>query len=526
MFKGISVLFFQICSYLFSVFACYKVLLPILENIVPRNETLFMPYISLSKSIPSWSIWQIFTSNDHFYVLLSFLHVITQRYLPELLKIHPVECYSKYTVWLLFISVYVLLLVLAKNFFKYLSKCSENNEKNTPPPHKILPQIVSILLLFLVLFFLYECRLTWILQHDCWMYAYILLPAIALILLCKFEKYYVLEEKLSKKQIILFCLLLFINAFSNEFFRFIICGGLFIGFLFHILLVKTEINKFKFFGIYFGIAILNCLTFFTSNFQNWFSERDNHYTMTDIINIFPDFVSSYFDAVFVENRWLFFFIALFLTVIFMFVQDRNKNKRVLIYTISVILSALFFQILLIVGCENSYNITYSFQHFGIEFIFNIILFCLNISLLGYIFSYCKPVAVKIILLIVSLLPIYFCYNKDILNFKYYEETSVNLRRALYILDRIYITISDKESIFYMYKKNSIISHPSMLYFYKNLYNGTEKDLQIGFICNDDDDYETCENIMKDFVKQKTGYEFTKEELEKTDFSVYDKYRRY
>lgn len=32
--------------------------------------------------------------------------------------------------------------------------------------------------------------------------------------------------------------------------------------------------------------------------------------------------------------------------------------------------------------------------------------------------------------------------------------------------------------------------------------------------------------MKDFIKQKTGYVFTEEELQKLDFSIYDRYRNY
>lgn len=526
MFKKISTKILQIVSYFISAFACYKILSPLFENIVPRNETLFMPYMSFSRSIPSDSILQIFTSNDHFYVLLSVLNVISQRYLPEILKIHPVECYSKYTMWLLFGSVFVLLIVLAKNLFKYLPECGEKIVKKIP--RIILPQFVAILLLLFVLYFLYECRLTWIIQHDDWTYAYILLPAIALILLCKFEKYYVAEEKLSKKQIIVFCSLLFINAFANEFFRFIICGGLFIGFLFHLLLVKTEINKYKFFGIYAGIAMLNCLTFLTSNFQDWFSVRDNNYSMADIINVFPDFISSFWDVVIVGNMWLFLFIALFLTVIFVFVQDKNKNKRILIYTISVIFSALLFQILLIVGCENSYNITYSFQHYGIKFLFKITLLCLNLSLLGYIYSHCKLIAVKIILTVASLLSLCFGYTNEMLNFSYLKDQALCLRRALYIMDRVFLFVSHKSGVLYQYRYNSIISHQFMIYYYKNLYDRTKsfEELPIVFICNNNDDDHACERKIKDFVKEKTGYVFTEEELEKLDFSVYDKYRQY
>ena len=515
----IMIKIFQILSYLLSALACYKILSPIYPNIVPRNESLFMPFLSCSHSIPSDSILQIFTSNDHFYVILSVLHVFTQRYLPELLKIHPVECYEKYTVWLLFISVYFLLIVFVKNLFKYIS-----NNKFVD----IFAPFLSVLFIFVILKFTHRIGFTWVLQHDCWTYAYILLPAIAFILFYEFEKYYVLEKSLNKRQIFVFCSLLIINAFSNEYFRFIICCGLFLGFILHLLILKTNISKNKFLLTWIGISILNCLVFFTSNFQDWFAERNNHYTLSDLINIFPNFISTYFNKVIMENKWFFIFIALFLIAVGLFVKNKDRNKRIFIYTISVIISALLFQILIIVGLEEGYNIQYSFQHQGIKMLTKMILFSLNLSLLGYLFAYCKNIAITIGLTVISLLPFYYGYDPEIYNFKYNKEEVLNYKRELYILDRCFISISKKTDIFYTYQKSWVVCPDFSFSYFSNLYGNEQGNeyRQKVYVCNDNDNTEVCENKMKDFIKQKTGYVFSEEELKKLDFSIYDKYRNY
>lgn len=367
-------------------------------------------------------------------------------------------------------------------------------------------------------------------QHDCWTYAYILLPAIAFILFYEFEKYYVLEKSLNKRQIFVFCSLLIINAFSNEYFRFIICCGLFLGFILHLLILKTNISKNKFLLTWIGISILNCLFFFTSNFQDWFAERNNHYTLSDLINIFPNFISTYFNEVIMENKWFFIFIALFLIAVGLFVKNKDRNKRIFIYTISVIISALLFQILIIVGLEEGYNIQYSFQHQGIKMLTKMILFSLNLSLLGYLFAYCKNIAITIGLTVISLLPFYYGYDPEIYNFKYRKEDALNYKRELYILDRSYISISKDADVFYNYHRFWPFSHPLAFYYFTNIYgckNGEgNKYKQTVYVCEDSDDIEVCENKMKDFIKQKTGYVFTEEELQKLDFSIYDRYRNY
>lgn len=88
--------------YILATICCYRILTPFYVNICPKDESIVQPYISSLVEVSNNSLLQIFTSNEHLYALLSLLNVFSNKYLPELLKIHPVDCYENYTIYLLF----------------------------------------------------------------------------------------------------------------------------------------------------------------------------------------------------------------------------------------------------------------------------------------------------------------------------------------------------------------------------------------------------------------------------------------
>lgn len=513
--------FIKIFLFLFSAIVCYKIIAPIYQNIIPVAESLDTCFKSLSPSIGDNSIWQLFTSNTHFYIFLSVINVFTQRYLPEIINIHPIECMEKYTNLFLFTCVYFLVLVFVQNFLKYLNIKNKIFYVSTP--------LLGIPIFLLILSFLQQLFFQWVLLNDVWFYAYILLPAIAMTLFYEFEKYYVLNKKITKRQIIIFCCLLLINAFSNEYFRFVICFGLLFGFCLHWFFINRSVNKSKFFLTWLFISILNSLTFLTPNFKNWYFFNNNDYNALTLINKIPQMIKSYWHFTFEENILLLLIIAIFSIAIVKFVKNKEQNKRLLIFFTTIILSMIIFLIAINIGTLKYYNLDFTFEHQGIRIITKYLLLYLVLSLSGYLLQYGeKEGKINAIAPLIFLICCSVC-NKNIFNFEEITKEALTNKRKIYIMERCFVETGKKNKIFYQYNRSwpATIGGLSLRYLL-NLYdrNSNVEDYQTVFVCEENDNNEICEIKMRNRIKKDSNYIFSEEELSKLDFSVYKKYMWY
>src|SRR5574344_1193752 len=78
------------------------VFLPLTTTMSVNGESLYMPYISQEEHIQPNSFWQVFTANNRSLYVLSMFWVLTARYLPRILDIHPQVCINTVTCWFMF----------------------------------------------------------------------------------------------------------------------------------------------------------------------------------------------------------------------------------------------------------------------------------------------------------------------------------------------------------------------------------------------------------------------------------------
>ena len=95
---------------------------PFWENYPVTCEALYTPYLSNWFIIPDNSIFQVFTSCDHFWFIHSIVFVLTNRYLPLILNIHPQECITIVAKVFIFPLFLLLLFSLTESFYKYFKK--------------------------------------------------------------------------------------------------------------------------------------------------------------------------------------------------------------------------------------------------------------------------------------------------------------------------------------------------------------------------------------------------------------------
>lgn len=146
------------------------VFLPLTTTMSVNGESLYMPYISQEEHIQPNSFWQVFTANNRSLYVLSMFWVLTARYLPRILDIHPQVCINTVTCWFMFSLFLCLLFALANNFFKYL----KTRYFYAPVLAFVFVTVVALL---------QQSQFIWMFRSDWLMYAYVFLPIFGLLLL-------------------------------------------------------------------------------------------------------------------------------------------------------------------------------------------------------------------------------------------------------------------------------------------------------------------------------------------------------
>lgn len=437
------------------------------------------------------------------------------------------------TPYIIFLIFSLFIYILGLNFSKYF------NSK------KYIKLAMMIPIFLIIMQFLYENNnFYWLLFNDVWFYTYILQPIFPILLLIIIERYYVFfqenndnaltdqtppEEQndkilkcFTKRTFISACFLLIFTAVSNEYFRFIICSGLFIGFVLHLLTFKKTVNLIKAFLVYACIVILNISTFFIPCTQRWLQETNNHYTFSDILSLLPTIINSFSQNIFVKNLYL-WGILLFLTVVFLFLQNNDRKKRITIFLTSIITSLLLFQIIIIGSTDKAYGFQFSFEHIGMIFFTKITLLYVILSLAGYILAEVKNKS-KIFIILVCLGCFGFNFDRNCIKMQREQEFFVKI---LYMWERLFFGYSRESKIYYSLPAELKSDSKYAINYFINLYDrgANPKDYTIQEICttekNSSDLPKCCEDELKRLVKEKTGYVFSDEELNNPDFSKYN-----
>ena len=505
---------FNFCIILAFIVFVFNIFLPFKDSFVLIGESLFMQYLSLCPFIPQDSIFQVFVSNDHLWLIYSVFHVLFNKEIPMLLNIHPQTIFPYIAISVIIPILFLMITVLGQSFYKYFIV------KNYNPlfPFFIFTSLFAILI---------QTGFLWVFHYDCWYYAYIFIPIFALCCYNMAEKIYVQNEKLSKRTIISFSIIVFFTCVSHEFFRIIFMSALLIGYILDKIVFKyipprKKLAKDIF--IYFVLILINSITWFLGE-KECFSEciiNNNFYEKIFVIfSHCKDLNNFLFD-----NIWFFIILIITCILISKFVKNKIENKKLFICIFSSCLSVFLFFILMISVVENTEISGWIIlEHRGLLFLSKLFLFNLILSTSGYLIANTKIKKQKFLFTItIIFISCFMMHHFQIFStinnlFSYMKST----KKMLYVWEKaFFIKNNNKAENFILYRPTSPdifdLANKEMYKYY--LLNGNDlEQINCKFIdvCKDSKTTEDCTKELIDILYKSTGYKFTKQELENPNF---------
>ena len=350
---------------------------PLVNMMYLGNESLFMPYMSFSPIVHVDSPLQIFTSSDHSWFIHSAFYVLTNRYLPELLNMHPQESIILVSnTWFLCIFLF-LITALTESFYKSFKI-------------KNLYSVVLFFIFVILLTIILDPDFVWFFQNDCWYYAYVFMPIFALVLYNDVQHFYITDKKLSKRELFVTFGLFLCVALSHEYYRFVLMGTLLISYILDKIVfrkIPSLQTLFKHVLIFVGLIFCNLLTCLTSIYKVWFESHYYEYTIATFFDYLEDYWVLFKQNVILDN--IFFYTAIILAVILisLFVSNKQSNKKLFICVFSAIVSIFIFFFAILIG-KDDYDSALA-QHVGLLFLTKLLLFNLCLSCYGYLISHIK-----------------------------------------------------------------------------------------------------------------------------------------
>lgn len=498
--KKYFILFLNIFLYVFAGIMIFQFLSPMYHALVVWGESLVWHWWGPTNTV------QFFKNSDHSWFILSMFWSMGARYLPEFLKMHPQVWASNFNFWALFIGMLLVQLSILDNFTKYFSR------KNF--------RILWLFLIFpLYCSFLNAADASWILADDCWSYAYIIIPVFSIVLFSEVEKFYIKNDfKNASKfhKVILFLLFLCV-AVSHEFTRFILCSSLFIGYFLHILFVNRKINHKKFWLIATFVVLASVINFASQRFQWWIETKLNssNFILHSLLNYF----SGFYQNVLLDNKFQILAILILIAIALMFTPKNAERKKLIVFTSAMTVSIFLFSLIIIIGQEFQY---FAFNHCGVKFLTKMYLFNVILSLIGWLIVNIKLNSIKVYTVILTFLMLYFGAKPITFIDREMIESNYNIQRRIYILERIFSLYSRQNKVFLDCQDlETFIPHYSLIYFIYLYDRGADfYDYEQVKFCLNGETYEECNKKLVDFLKDKTNYDLTEEEIEKQDFQKY------
>ncbi len=476
---------------------------PLFSGFSVNNESLIMPYVSSYPLIDDDGILQIFTASGHSWLVMSMFFVEFARYLPKILHLHPQICIQTVTAKFFFGIFFLFLFAITNNFFKYAK-------------NKTCYAVGLLSSFYFVISLLRKCDFLWMFASDCWFWAYIFLPISAIILFSYLEKYYVLREKPTKREIVSVAILFLITAVGHEFFRFVLIVGVLLMFLVEKYLIKSDIPTKKFFKYYIAATAICVFTIFSYSYQSWL----NIYTQGEQTAMFPYFIKylRYFIEYIINAFSPLYALLLFLGItIHFFVKNKQNNYRLYNYMASFTVAGILFFWAIMAG-NDGFGYEVPLMHSGLRFLFGILLLCLIASATGYLLTFAdtKSKNKYIISVGIFLLAALSVGTARAFDFSYFQKDSFETRRDMYIFEKTFLLNKNKKDL-YIFDENSYrITH----YYLFDTYFNNKADFEVKNIeiCKDISDKDKCRDLYLKTVEDKIGYKFTKEELDRLDFN--------
>ena len=494
-------------------------------------EDLFEPYWACTNLNPFTDI-NIFSNNPHHSLLYSMPYNLFEVYLPKLLNIHPLTCFENITSYIFCLILVTLLLVISFNYSMYFKK------------HKFITSFVIASLFFPAYIAINDLStLYYIYYNRSWMCGYFILPLFVTVLFVEFANHFVLEKQLTKKNMIILILLLFCVANSFEILRYIVLAFLTVRILLYALFDKEKSNLKKYLILYFSYIVFNLILVLLSKGSSYIHFINFHTEPQLLMNYFKDFFRSYGHYILFNNIITLALIAVVSVLIFFFVPKNTRKQNFFTYTVSLFLAVMSYPLMTIFfnfnpdGWQYDSYFHYACDHLGTRYVTAIMLVCILLSAFGFLISSAKNIKQKIISFIILIIALIPSYKYFVVNHfdtwyqlitepeftKFFKERRLNL----YILEKFYAMYGVKNNVFYTYSPHNVTYYDNMIMYLLLLYSQNSKlgqnipeavDYKIIHICSDDDDlFTVCKDKMLETVKEKTGYVFTEEELEKTDF---------
>lgn len=505
---------YKIFNIFFILLVCwiiYSILHPLLSINCVREESLFMPFMTLGLKVPQDGVLQFFSTSDHCWILHSLFYVITSRYLPQILDIHPQETIVLVSQTFFYFLIMFLVFSLTEGFYKYFT-----TEKKW--------YSVTLFSVFIALFYVFKSvDFLWVFTNDCWFYAYIFLSLFPIVLMNDCEYYYVKQVKLSKRQILSLCCLIFFVSVSHEFFRFVLMTALLLGYVANKFIFKSFSVKslLKDGFIYGGLILLNLLTFIAINYRNWFMSHYYSYSVPEFFSYFGEYFGGYLKYIVWENNYLLVALAIVFAAIAVKKDNKEQNIRFLIYNLSIFIAQNLFMFAIMIG-KNDYSFDVMVQHDGLRFLYGLTLMNLILSAFGYIISF-KNIfenrKIKYSLYMFFIMVLYvLAATEGALNFGQTIEMGKFFRKNAYIWEKCFLLNGKNSTKQYSYSNASGQVDFSVVYLLETYEVDKDvDDVKVVYICKDTDSHDACTKKMLNFISKKFGYSFTKKELKNLDF---------
>lgn len=493
--KNFWIFLFNIFVYVVAGIVLYKILSPLFGALVLRGDTLSSLWWGKSDFVG------VFSKNEHTCLILSMFLCVCGRYIPEFLKMHPFVWYIEHYQWILFAVLYLLQFAFLENFTKYFKQ-------------KAFVCLSMFLISPIFVFLLISASADWILTDDCWAFAYLFIPVFSVVFLSECENFYVKNsfEKVALSHKITLFLLFLCVAISFEVQRFVICVALLIMYFLHCIFVNKNFNHKKFWLSYFAVGLACIATLFLPENEHFLSRVQ----FVDIVSIFPQYLSIYFQNFIFGNKNLFLALILLVVVAIAFTDKKEERRKLFVFESSVLFSVLIFPLLLIF-CS-VYDTMLMVEHTGLILLAKIYLFSMVLSLCGWILSSAKLNSIKALTTICCFVPLISLFNLSKMDL-YIVEQNQQFKKRMYILEKLFILYEKDNKIFLNCADyQSFVPVYSLMYFIY-LYDKNadfDKYKQVDF-CQKDEDNVLCDEKLINLLKEKTGYALSQEEIDRLDF---------
>lgn len=553
--KIIHIVLFTLILLLF-----YKILSPLSDVPLMFSDSLSESFCYHELTFLG-KIRYLFMSNPHNYFIMSFFHILGINYLPNFFRIHPMD-FAKLYFFYIFLGILLInLWAILKNFTKYF------NEKSFS--YLLLP-----IFFFMVITANYETNNLWFFVQDVFMYTYYFLPVFAILLFKQIESSYVKNDSLPKyipefllyfcmfcvalalnlpnfcyviilflipfaisyinkklnrefhfsKKNCIFSILLIAVGVSGEFFRFIIISGFVIGYFLHIIFANKGSNIKKSIKYYIPIFATMVITIFTNIFFNYTEERTR--SLQELIELFPNFCHQYIQIIFSDNLLLFKILILLIILSFIFVKNTDKNKRLLIFTSSILTSCFLFFLVMYpfkIAYDDTQNL-FIINHNGLTFSYQIVFLNLIFSYIGYILAFSKSKMYKATTILLAVVLI-ASYTKIKTDFSFERKYFFEMKKSLYMFERLFINYTKYTKEGYSNYEEFRPPYYSLQYYVYSYTRGSiPSQYKLTDVCKPSDADYPCNDKMRKIVEEKSNYVFSDKELTELNFSIYNKYK--